>query len=365
MREATVELKQSFFTPKEQEIFSAGEISVTLFRYDSGVEAIRIRNSRGHLIVLPYMGQMIWDAVFDGVCLTMRNMFSQPLPVRGIVETYGCFAYHSGLLRNGCPSPEDTHALHGEMPCAPMDRARIVCGEDERGAYVSLVSEREYAMGFGNHYLAAPRIVLRPGATLFELEMNVRNLSSTPMDLMYICHVNFALVRNGVIAQGADFIPSETCVRTSIPGHVTPNPSYLQLIDRFASHPEDSAVLTHAEQFDPEQVFFIRNLKSDEHGMTHMMVRRPEQDAFYISWSVRELPKTTRWILCNADQEVGAFALPGTCEPEGYLTEKRKGNVRSLGGGEAARFRVTLGYLDQPGADAAQSAIDNLRPTTE
>jgi len=131
MRETTLELRRSFFTSKELEIFASGEISVSLFRYDSGVEALRIKNSRGHIIVLPFMGQMIWDVVFDGVCLTMENMFSQPLPVKGIVETYGCFAYHSGILRNGCPSPEDTHPLHGEMPCAPMDRASIVCGEDK------------------------------------------------------------------------------------------------------------------------------------------------------------------------------------------------------------------------------------------
>ena len=360
MREATVELKRAFFTPVEQVIFSSGEISVSLFRYESGVEALRIRNRRGHLVVLPFLGQMIWDVVFDGVCLTMKNMFAQPLPAKGIVETYGCFAYHSGMLRNGCPSPEDRHALHGEMPCAPMDRARIVQGEDEQGPYVALVSEWEYVMGFGNHYLASPRIVVRPGATLFEVEMNVKNLSQVPMDLMYICHVNFALVRGGETIQGADFSPADTCVRTSIPGHVTPTPAYLALVDTLARHPETSAVLKDAEQFDPEQVFFIRNLRADRTGQTHMMVRRPERDAFYISWSLKEMPKTTRWILCNSDQEVGAFALPGSCEPEGYLAEKRKGNVRSLGGGESARFRTTLGYLAEAQADAAQAAIENL-----
>lgn len=364
MREAAIELKRSFFTSTEQEIFSAGEFTVSLFRYERGVEALRLKNDRGHLIVLPFMGQMVWDAVFDGVCLTMKNMFSQPLPVHGIVETYGCFAYHSGLLRNGCPSPEDNHPLHGEMPCAAMDRARIVYGDDQQGPYLAIVSEYEYIMGFGSHYLASPRIVLRPGATLFDFEMNVRNLSKIPMDLMYISHVNFALVRGGTIHQGADFSPEETAVRTSIPGHVTPTPSYLKLIDELAKHPEASAVIDNAEQYDPEQVFFIRNLKSDKNGMTHMMVRRPEKDGFYMSWSVKEMPKTIRWLLCNSDQEVGAFALPGSCEPEGYLTEQRKGNVRRLGGGKSARFTVRLGYLDRQAADVAQADIENLKLNT-
>jgi hypothetical protein len=361
MREATIALKRSFFTSTEQQLFSAGEMSVSLFRYASGVEAIRLKNSRGHLVVLPFMGQMVWDAVFDGVCLTMKSMFSQPRPARQILETYGCFAYHSGMLRNGCPSPEDSHALHGEMPCAAMNRAHIVHGEDDDGPYVSLLGEWEYAMGFGSHYLASPRVVLRPGASLFDLEMNVKNLSKTPMDLMYISHVNFALVRGGTIHQGADFTPADTAVRKSIPGHVQPTPAYLKLLDDFDKHPENSAVIDDAEQYDPEQVFFIQNLKSDANGMTHMMVRRPEQDGFYMSWSVKEMPKTIRWILCNSDQEVGAFALPGSCEPEGYLAEKRKGNVRSLGGGQSARFAVRLGYLDQQAADVAQRAIEKLK----
>jgi hypothetical protein len=360
MHEATIELKRALFTADEQQVFAAGELSVSVFRYASGVEALRLRNSRGHLVVLPFMGQMVWDAVFDGVCLTMKNMFSQPRQATGILETYGCFAYHSGLLRNGCPSPQDTHPLHGEMPCAPMDRVCIVYGEDASGPYVAVVSEWEYVMGFGNHYLASPRVCLRPQDTLFDLEMNVRNLSQVPMDLMYISHVNFALVPGGRIHQAASFTPADTCVRTSIPGHVAPTPAYLKLIDELAAHPERAEVLDDVERYDPEQVFFIRNLKSDARGMTHMMVRRPEQDAFYMSWSVREMPSTIRWILCNSDQQVGAFALPGSCEPEGYLAEKAKGNVRQLAGGATAHFGVRLGYLDRAHADSAQQSIADL-----
>jgi len=47
---------------------------------------------------------MIWDAVFDGVRLGMRSMFSAPRRTETIIGTYGCLAYHSDLLRNGCPA---------------------------------------------------------------------------------------------------------------------------------------------------------------------------------------------------------------------------------------------------------------------
>ena len=56
------------------------------------------------------------------------------------------------------------------------------------------------------------------------------------------------------------------------------------------------------------------------------------------------MPHTVRWVLANSDQRVCAFAMPATCEPEGYLAEKRKGNVRSLPGGETARFETWIGY---------------------
>ena len=50
-------------------------------------------------------------------------MFSQPRKTHNMLDTYGCFAFHSGLLASGCPSPEDTHPMHGEFCCADMDRA--------------------------------------------------------------------------------------------------------------------------------------------------------------------------------------------------------------------------------------------------
>ena len=115
-----------------------GGLTASLFRYDTGIEAIRLSNARGSVIVLPYMGQIVWSATFDGVELAMQSMFREPRPAKIIVETYGCLAYHAGLLRNGVPSPADTHVLHGEMPCAEMDAAGIACGDDERGAWIAV-----------------------------------------------------------------------------------------------------------------------------------------------------------------------------------------------------------------------------------
>ena len=141
------------------------------------------------------MGQMVWSAAFDGVELAMQSMFPAPRPAKTIVETYGCLAYHSGLLRNGVPGAGDTHALHGEAPCAEMDEAGIACGTDARGPWMAVTGARDYAMGFGAHYRATPRVVLRADGAECEIVMEVENLSAAPMDLMYMCHVNFAFAR--------------------------------------------------------------------------------------------------------------------------------------------------------------------------
>src|ERR1700678_1454534 len=164
-----VSLRRSQFAEKERECVRAGGLSASLFRYDTGIEAIRLSNARGSVVVLPSMGQIVWSATFDGVELAMQSMFREPRPAKVIVETYGCLAYHAGLLRNGVPSAEDTHILHGEMPCAEMDEAGLACGTDERGPWIAVTGAREYAMGFGAHYLATPRVVLRSGATDFEI----------------------------------------------------------------------------------------------------------------------------------------------------------------------------------------------------
>ncbi|MCW2241576.1 aldose 1-epimerase family protein [Azospirillum canadense] len=357
---ARVTLQKGFFTDREREILSHAGMSASLFRYDSGIEAVRIANGRGHLVLLPYMGQMVWDAVFDGVDLTMANMFNQPRPADVIVGTYGCFAFHSGLLANGCPSPQDTHPLHGEMPCAPMDGAALKVGEDTDGPFLRLTGHREYVMGFGAHYMARPSVTLRPERTLFDIALSVENLAGDPMDLMYMCHVNFAFAEGARIVQPAPYTPEATVVRTAVPGHVRPTPDYTALLAELERNPAAMEVLDEPRRYNPEQVFYIRGLKTGPDGLTRMMMRRREGDGFAIAYDPAVFPHTVRWVLCNADQKVAAFALPATCEPEGYLAEMRKGNVRSLPPGGRADFTVRLGYLTAEEAERTAALIQSL-----
>lgn len=333
-------------------------LTARLFRYNTGVEAVRLANARGSLVVLPYLGQMIWSAAFDGVDLTMQSIFKAPRPVRTIAETYGCFAFHSGLLRNGVPGPTDSHPAHGEMPCAPMDSAGIEVGTDARGPWMRLFGAYDYAMGFGAHYEARPSVTLHANDARFDMAMEVTNLSAgDAMDLMYMAHVNYAFVEGGEIVQQAPFDAAHTVVRRAVPAHVTPNPAYLARIEALAADPSASRVIRRADGFDPEQVFYLRDLATNAAGATTQMLRRPAGDAFLVRYRPADFPKTVRWILAGHDQSVCAFALPSTCEPEGYAAEKAKGNVIRLPAGATARYSVELGHLDADECAALAPAL--------
>lgn len=354
---AVVPLERSLCGEAERTVLASGELSAALFRYPTGVEALRLRNARGELVVLPWMGGMIWSARFDGVDLAMRSQFAAPRPAGAIAGTYGCFAFHSGLLRNGVPAPEDDHPAHGEFPCAAMDRAWLELDGDA----LRVVSEREHVVGFGAHYLAHPSLTLRPSATLFDVGLAVENLSGKPMELMYMCHLNFAFAPGARCVQPAPFTPGRTAVRRAVPAHVQPTPAYLALIDDLAADPSRTERLDEPDLYDPEQVFYLHGLGTDAAGDTHLMLQRRGGDGFAASYAPASFPHTVRWVLSDPDLAVAAFALPSTCQPEGYRAERRKGHVRVLPPRGAAAFTVRTGYLDPSAAARMGDLIASLR----
>lgn len=361
MQQTKITLRKSFFSTTAMDIASTDGCRAELFTFPSGIEAVRLSNRRGHLVILPYYGQMIWQAVFDGVDLTMQSRFREPRPATDVVGTYGCFMYHSGLLRNGNPGEQDRHALHGEMPLASMDCAWIESGEDEDGPWMALAGEREYLMGFGDHYMARPRVVIRPDAATFSIDMAVENLGLDAMDLMYMCHANFAFVEGGHIVQPTGFSRDDLVVRTSVPAIVKSDDNYLKQLAKMQEDPSATEVISTEIGVDPELVFYLKNLKTAADGKVHVMMRRPEGDAFSVSYSPEEFSHLVRWMLANNKQKVCAFAMPATCGVEGHYAEQQLGNVRSLAGGEHASFHIQLGYLNAEEAALKEAIIRTAR----
>ncbi len=324
------------FTDCPKTLLENADFTVTAFRYASGVEGLKIKNSRGYLVILPWLGQMIWEAHFDGHDLTMRNMFRQPKPATEVVATYGCFAFHSGLLANGCPSPEDTHPLHGEMACAAMDEAWL----ELEGDTLRLGGCYEYVMGFGHHYQAQPAVVMRKARALFDIQMAVTNLASVAMPLQYMCHMNYAYIPGASFSQN---VPDEAlALRESIPAHVKPTAQWQAFNQRLLQGEASLTCLSEPDYYDPEIVFFADRLDRYTDNPEFRMIA-PDGTTFVTRFSSQAFNYVTRWILCNGDQQVAAFALPATCRPEGFLAAQRNGSLLQLAPQETRTFMVTTG----------------------
>ena len=96
MLPVAINLDRSFFFHREKVFAEHSKLKASLFLYDSGVQGLRIENELGHIIALPYQGQQIWDCCFLGRNLTMKSMFTDPVPNVGYLQSYGAFLLHCG-----------------------------------------------------------------------------------------------------------------------------------------------------------------------------------------------------------------------------------------------------------------------------
>ncbi len=359
MANTTVYLIPEAFSEKEKALVNAGALSASLFKFESGVCAVRLKNEAGELVLLPFQGQQIWSARFGGRDLTMRSMFSQPNPTRAYLETYGGFLIHCGATAMGVATRDDTHPLHGELPNAPYQSAYLVTGSDAQGDFIGLGGSYQHTVAFSTHYLAEPMVRLYAGKTTAQVSMTITNLKKTEMELMYLAHANFRPVDGSRLVYSARATPEHVRVRTSIPSHVHPKPGYAEFIQDLSVHPEKHHVLSPGLAFDPEIVFFIDYL-TDEQGWAHSLQVHPDGSADYIRHQPDQLDKGVRWICRTPDQDALGLVLPATAEPEGYTAEKAKGNIKILPGGGKFHFDFELGALNPSEASAIETIIKQI-----
>lgn len=340
----TIHLITKEFIEKEEVLLESAPFIVSAFRYPSGVCALRLRNERGYLVMLPFQGQQIWSAEFDGRDLTMKSMFSAPRLTRVYLENYGGFLLHCGATAMGVPTSADTHPLHGELPNAPYEKAYLTLGEDERGCYVALGGRYQHTVAFSHNYLAEPEVRLYAGSALCKIILKITNLKRTSMELMYLAHINFRPVVDGRLAYSAVCSPETVRVRASIPSHVRPGPGDVEFLQELQRHPSKHHVLRDELMFDPEVVFFIDYL-ADEAGWAHSLQILPDGSADYVAHRPEQLGKGVRWICRTPDQEALGVILPATAEPEGYQAEKAKGNLKFIPPGEAWSCEMLVGAL--------------------
>lgn len=359
---ARIELSAGMFGEAERELVRMGEFAVSTFLYRSGVAGLRVRNARGEIVVLPFQGQQVWRAVFDGRDLTMRSMFEEPVATRVYLETYGAFLIHCGLAGLGAPGPGDSHVLHAELPNAPFQEAWLEL--DEAAGTVAVCGSYRHTVAFTTNYRATVRTALAAGSALMEVGVGVENLKATPMDLMYLAHANFRPVDHGELHYTARYDAEAVRVRRSIPAHVTPKPGYAEFIAALAEDPAPHHVLRPGMAFDPEVVFSI-DMDADDEGLAHAMQQHPDGTADYLSYRPEQAPRCQRWICRTPDQDGLGFAFPATSGVEGHAAEKARGNVPELAGGATWRLDMTMGLLTAEEARAAVARIARVNAERE
>ena len=353
-----IELHRSSFESRASRLLETGEFTVSAFRYDSGIEALRLCNARGEIIVLPFKGQQIWRAGFDGRDLTMRSMFDEPVDTQVYLETYGAFMIHCGLAGLGAPGPDDTHPLHGELPNAPFQKAWLEIDEGE--GTVAVGGSYQHTVAFSTNYLATAKVAMTAGSALLDVSLTVENLKQTPMEMMYLAHANFRPVDHGELHYTAPYDASAVRVRTSIPAHISPKPDYMAFIEALALDPSPHHRMDPALAFDPEVVFSI-DMMADDEGLAHAMQAHPDGTADYIGFRPDQAPICTRWICRTPDQDGLGIAFPATAEVEGYTAEKAKGHVIELAGGALWTIDISMGLLTATEAAGLKDRIDAVR----
>ena len=355
-----IKLREAMFPDRETLFLDDGELKAYLFRYESGVCGVKLENSLGYIEVLPYQGQMVWDAVFYGRSLKMKNDVRFPRFRKEFRDTYGCYVMHCGILTMGCPSPEDDHPHHGELPYVTYDEASIEIDTDERGRYIAVTGLYEYNKAFGDHYAARPKTRLREKCALIDIVLEIENLSLKPMNLMYQCHINNEAKPGSKIWQTLPWDEKHMVPRVSIPQYNEVDPAFLDLIERVKTDVGATRVIGETDVYDPELVLFLRDPIKDENGCVHYLYQHEDGSADYTTYNANILNRGVRWMVFHKEWQSMGMALPGTAEPEGFLAEKAKGNVRTLPGRETFVSEITAGALTKDQAEEKKKLICSL-----
>ena len=339
-----VNLNTVNFTASEAVLAAGRGFTASVFRYRSGAAALRITNAVGEIIVLPFHGQQIWDATFHGRRLTMRSMFDEPLATTEYLRNYGAFFLHCGATAMGNPGPGDSHPLHGELPNAAYQSAELIVGEDEDGPYMGLTGTTRHTVAFAHNYEARPTLKLHGGGGRIKLDLAIRNLKNSTMDLMYLAHINFRPVDGSTLI---DTVPDELKyirVRTKLPEFFQPSENHRQLIELLKVDPARHREILPGRVIDPELVIAM-DFKAGPDGWAHAMQILRDGTADFVSHRPEELAHGVRWITRTADQDALGLFLPATAEADGFTAEKAKGHILTLPPKGEFHCRMAFGAL--------------------
>jgi len=337
-------LFKEIFKDNERILMNWGSFEVSTFCYKSGIQALRVKNSKGEIVILPFQGMQIWEAKFFGRSIKMNAMLKEPVQSLDYLTSFGAFFVHCGFTRMGVPGKKDSHILHGELHHAPMDSASLSVGEDERGKYIAVSGNYRYTIAFSYDCTETPAVKLYEDESKVVVSLNVQNHKNTPMEYMYMAHSNFCYIPNSKFIYSAIATKENVHVRTSIPDHMSASTENIEFANVLGENPEKHHVLEDGLPYDPEIVMDIDYLV-DGDGFAHSMLVHPNNNAWYLKHRTDQFDHCIRWLCNTPDQQSIGLALPATAGVEGYYTENAKGNIKILAANSNAYFEVEAGML--------------------
>lgn len=339
-------LQRQFFSEAKKTLVEEGELKAELFRYSTGIEAVRVSNRRGSFTVLPFMGQMIWRCDFDGRELTMKSIWDEPAVCKDTFEeSYGCFLMHCGLTAMGNPTPEDTHPGHGELPAAPYDEAWVEVGSDRDGAFIAVSGTYFHKRCYSLNYAFSPRALLRPGQGKIEISAEMKNNRDLPLEYYYLCHINHLPVDGSKIVESP--LAKKPIVNHEVPeGYYKPwadaTNRFLDALDR--DYRLQSTIGAEGESYKPEIVNCYFH-KPDRAGWAFVKQVYPQGGGVFVRYRPKELPYATRWLCRTPQDDALGMCLPATAEHKGRLYCQAHRQQRHLAPGKAFKVHIETGVI--------------------
>jgi len=363
MNETKIYFTPAAFGPIEKTAAEYGEFTVSAFTYSTGVAALRVKNAAGHFILLPFQGQQVWRAFFLGRELTMKTAFDEPLPTRDYLSTYGGFLIHCGATAMGNPGAGDKHPLHGELPNIDYNNTYIICGNDAKGDYVIAGGEVEVRTGFSLHYTFKPEIKLYAGASVMDVTCGLKNMRQSPMEYMYLCHINFLPKDGANLVYSARPDGDSFKIFIDVPENLPEEKrgrlrAYMEAVAKDPALHHD--IGAPGQIYEPEIVFDIK-YAADETGYAHCMQDYGD-GADYAAFMPDKLPHGIRWISRTGDEDALGMVLPATADHKGRSEAERRGMLKTLAPGARVAFKYRAGCLDKTGAAAMKAHIASITP---
>lgn len=343
-------LQKYFFTETKKELISHGAFSIKAFRYESGIEALEIENSKCSFIFTPFKGQQIWHLKVNGEEISMQTTVKEPTASPVYLKNYGGFMYHCGVISFGAPDSE--HPQHGEIPNEIYNSAYISCGEDEGGKYILLGGELLHDTAFVRKYRFAPEIKLYENSSVFKINVTLENQRAYPLEYMYLCHINFRPFDGAKIISTAQY-DNVTVYKSDGTKALT---DYMDAVEKNPAIMD--TVGAGGQCYDPEICFGL-TYNTDENKRAYSM-QYTENGACYVSHPADALPYGIRWISRTENEDAMGIVLPATGEHLGYQNAVDKGQIKILGANETLNFYMEAGWLDKDKADKVKEKIEEI-----